>query len=229
MSYCITTTFRVEEKAIVLVPGAQHKCGEQDVRHKRHQRNVQVGGVQVVLGRQILFLAVGRLCDASRPRLVQDGTQDDLELVGHVGIVDVEVVLQIGRFEVACDPFEALSAGVFCPPRALIKAHPEKRVVGDLGYVVEKVTLADVAEEWLLGLLWPHATTGSVGPRWSAPPWPTHGGLRHHIKGALGVLVALAAGRRDGRGGDEGGGAWPALARVVAPIALLICSVFEAV
>lgn len=34
---------------------------------------------------------------------MQDGTQDDLELVGHVGIVDVEVVLQIGRFEVACD------------------------------------------------------------------------------------------------------------------------------
>lgn len=62
---------------------------------------------------------------------------------------------------------------------------PEKRVVGDLGYVVEEVTLADVAEERLLGLglLWPHAT-GSGGPRWSAPPWPTHRGLRHHIKGA---------------------------------------------
>jgi hypothetical protein len=109
VSHCITTTFRVEEKAIVLVPGAQHKCGEQDVRHKRHQRNVQVGGVQVVLrasstrscgnhqwrigvrqqrgggtylGRQILFLAVGRLCDASRPRL-----NDELGVNGKLGRV----------------------------------------------------------------------------------------------------------------------------------------------
>ena len=41
--------------------------------------------------------------EVARRHLVQDGTQDDLELVGHVGIVDVEVVLQIGRFEVACD------------------------------------------------------------------------------------------------------------------------------